>query len=767
LPQLIFLIYRLLQVVGSPLIVLYLLWRGVKNRDWFRSIPGRFGGLPFRVTAPGGIWLHAVSVGEVISAATLLRTFRERLPDTPLYVSVTTVTGHALAAEKLGGLCDGIFYTPLDFCYAIRRILRAMQPSLLVVMETEIWPNLWNEVKKADAGLLIVNARISDRALPRYRKFRWFFQFILAIPDAIYAQSVQDMERYREMGTPPDRLHLGRNLKYDFYPDRIRTAPDIAAWVAERSPRHVVIAASTMPGIDATDADEDDLTLAAYEELASPGLLWIHVPRRPERFEVAAQKLTARGIPFVRRSQLQSLTLPGVLLLDTLGELSGLFPLADAVFMGGTLVRRGGHNILEPAFFGKPVIAGPYMENFAEIAREFTDAGALLRIGKPEELAPLIRSILANAGDTGAKARTLAESKRGATEIAGQAALEVLEANWTRVNRPFVQRLFFTPLSRLWAWGAKRKQRVEPQRLPKPVLCVGGLAMGGSGKTPTVLHLAEHFHSRGLRPAILTRGYRRVSTAPITLVEAGHPALVAETGDEAQIFVRAGIAHLGIGGDRVAAGLQLLERWPADLFLLDDGFQHRRLHRDFDILLLDAHGRLDDGAIFPLGRLREPADGVSRANAILLTRVQRGREYRRLLRKLDELAPGTPVFRSRVVPGDWRPEPLPGGKAAAFCGLGNPASFWATLRQLGIETSFRWEFGDHHQYRPSELHRIRHHAMEAGATVLLTTEKDWMNLPPEAARILAPLEIRWLHIGIEIENEPELLNAIGREMKLE
>lgn len=756
-----------MQGVGSPLIVLYLLWRGAKNRDWLRSIPGRFGGLPFRVTAPGGIWLHAVSVGEVISAATLLRAMRERLPDTPLYVSVTTTTGHALALEKLTGICDGVFYTPLDFCFAVRRILRAMRPSLVLIMETEIWPNLWRETKRSGAGLLVVNARISDRALPRYLKMRWFFAPILAIPDAIHAQSAQDVERYAELGAPRERLHLGRNLKYDFHPERIHTSPEVAEWVRDHAPAHVVIAASTMPGVDAADGDEDDLTLAAFEAMELDGLLWIHVPRRPERFDVAAAKLTARGIRFVRRSRLETLTLPGVLLLDTLGELSGLFPLANAVFMGGTLVRRGGHNILEPAFFGKPVIAGPYMENFAEIAREFTAAGALLRIAGAAELAPRLRALLADAGGSGELARGLAESKRGATEIACRAAIEILEANWPRQRRPLFQYLLLKPLSVLWAWGARRKQNVVPERLDVPVLCVGGLAMGGSGKTPTVLHLAEYFRRIGRTPGILTRGYRRVSPAPFALIAAGDPAPVSETGDEAQIFVRAGIAHLGIGGDRVDVGRRLLAKWPVDVVLLDDGYQHRRLHRDFDLLLLDAQDPLSGGSVFPLGRLREPAEGLRRANAIVLTRVQRGREYRRLLAYIDKQKPGMPVFRSRVVPGEWMPSARPDGKAAAFCGLGNPASFWATLRLMGIETCYRWAFGDHHQYRPAELARLKHHALEAGATVLLTTEKDWMNLPPEAEKILQPLTIRWLRIGIEIEAEEALLAQIRQQMKIQ
>src|SRR5258708_4885304 len=159
----IFFLYRLVQVLGAPLIVLYLVCRGARNPEWRRSIPARFGGLPFRVTAPRGVWLHAASVGEVLSAVSLLKALQTKLPDTPLYVSVTTVAGHGLAPQKLTGFCDGIFYTPLDFPFAVRRVLRAIKPSLLLVMETEIWPNLWREARRSGAGLLIDNGRISPQ----------------------------------------------------------------------------------------------------------------------------------------------------------------------------------------------------------------------------------------------------------------------------------------------------------------------------------------------------------------------------------------------------------------------------------------------------------------------------------------------------------------------------------------------------------------------------------------------------------------------------
>jgi len=229
---------------------------------------------------------------------------------------------------------------------------------VLVVLETEIWPNLYREAKRAGCGLLIVNGRISDRAMPRYRKLRWFFGPVLHLADAILVQSELNRARFLELGAPADKVHLAGNLKYDFDP-RQQAPPAADSRVLQARP--------PFPGVDrgqhhgaaaADDPDEDDAVIAAFREVAPshPGLLLVLVPRKPERFDRAAEALACAGIAYTRRSQMVGGT--AALLLDSIGELGSLFGLADVVFMGGTLARRGGHNILEPAFFGKPVIVG-------------------------------------------------------------------------------------------------------------------------------------------------------------------------------------------------------------------------------------------------------------------------------------------------------------------------------------------------------------------------------------------------------------------------
>jgi 3-deoxy-D-manno-octulosonic-acid transferase len=704
-----------------------------------------------RPSAPGAIWVHAVSVGEVIGAIELLKRMRTEMPYAPRYVSVTTLAGRAMADQKLKGLADAVFYTPLDYCFAVRRVLRRLRPAVLVVMETEIWPNMWREAKRFGCGLVVVNARISDRAVGRYRRLKWFFAPVLRQADVILAQSAQDVDRYRGIGG--DAV-LGGNLKYDFDPRHVTPSVAVRELIRMSEPEHIWIAASTMPPADSGDVDEDDVVLDAYERLMEfyPRMMLILVPRRPERFDIVANKLVTRRLMFMRRSFLtagERVPLPCVLLVDTIGELSSLFPLAQAVFMGGTLAKRGGHNILEPAFFSLPVIAGPHMENFAAIAAEFTAAGALVRM--TGDLVSAVDDLLddpARCAEIGAKALALAESKRGA---AARAMTEILRVYELAVPRSY--RWYLPAATWLWRHGSRIKRGRDHTRrgtLHAPVVSVGGISMGGSGKTPFVLWLARRLN----RPAILTRGYRRRDSESPVVLEAGEAAPVSITGDEAQIFLRAGVAPVGIGADRFQTGQMLEERFHPEVILLDDGFQHWKLERSLDIVLVDALDPLAGGL------LREGPGALSRAGAVVITRADSRRTYAGL-RALIARHSYAPVFTARVKPAgwvDWDGE----GKPAAFCGLANPASFWKTLEQLEIEPVNRTCFGDHHHYTARDLRRLKTQAIAAGATLLLTTEKDYINLPQDAAEIVAPLRVAYLRIDIEVDNEPELLALVRK-----
>jgi 3-deoxy-D-manno-octulosonic-acid transferase len=780
-------LYWACRVVAFPLLVFYFVYRCARDPGYLRRFAERLGAGPgsFQATPPGSIWLHAVSVGEAISAAGLIAELRKRSPGIPLYVSVGTVAGRAVAREKLSPMVDGIFYAPIDYAFAVRRVLRRIRPAAVVILETEIWPVLYREVKRAGCALLIVNGRISDRAFPAYRRWRFFFRIALRRPDSIMTQSEQDRGRYIQAGAPEERVRALGNLKYDSAPVRAEPPRVIRSALSELLPSAVWIAASTMPPADAGDPDEDDVVLNAFAELAQshPRLLLILAPRRPERFDDVAQRLRAAGIRYVRRSRnglKPDLALPCVVLLDSIGELAGLFPVADVVFMGGTLARRGGHNLLEPAACGRAIVTGPHLENFAAIAAEFREHRAVLEISSAAELAGAVRELIDHPEERdalGARAAELAARHRGVTAAA---AAEILKWHDQVVpsGKPrgmAMPLLWF--LAQLWTVAGKIGQRrdvAHARRLQTPVVSVGGISMGGAGKTPMVEYLTDRMHERGRQPAILTRGYRRRSIEPTIVIEAGEHVPVSLTGDETQIYVRAGHAHAGIGANRWSTGRMVEEIHHPDIFFLDDGFQHRRLRRDLDLVLIDALNPFAGHAVFPLGRLREPVAALARADALLLMRAACEREYAGLCRELRSLNPRAPIFRARFEPRYWvnhrtgRPAHPPERRAAAFCGLGNPASFWGSLKGLGIQPVFTWAFGDHHSYSCTELHRLAAQARMYGTSVLLCTEKDAMNLPERATELLLneSAELYWLKIGVHVEEEDELLALIESKVSV-
>jgi len=710
-----------------------------------------------------------------------LRQLRTEFPHTRIFVSTTTLAGRAAAHDKLGALADGVFYAPVDYVFAVRRVLRALRPSAVVIAETEIWPNLFRETKRIGAALTLVNARISDKAFPRYRRWRRFFASILPAVDAILAQSDEIRERFLAVGAPPGKVRVAGNFKYDFEPRALPEGSPVKDLLDRLQPAQVWIAASTMPPAAAADVDEDDIVIAAFQRLAPdyPGLMLILAPRKPERFALTAGKLDSAGIPYVRRSTLgvplgtPNGNRPRVLLLDSIGELSGLFAVADVVFMGGTLARRGGHNILEPALFGKPVITGPHMENFQAIADDFRAAQASVPIASGAELAAAVERLLAAPGEAreiGSRARERAQAQRGAS---ARAVAEVRQLRTVPAYRPALPWYAFAwLLARLWERGSQRRQSRDlrrVRRLPVPVISVGNLTMGGTGKTPCVLRLVKLLAQRGRKPGILTRGYGRQSPYPCLQVAAGEAVPPHRSGDEAQIFIRSGVAPVGIGASRFDSGTGLLEKFDAGVLVLDDGFQHRRLARDVDMVLIDALDPFGGGDVFPLGSLREPIAGLSRAGVVLITRCESSDLAEPAAREVARWNPQAPIFQSSVEPRAWVEQATgrrfalterPFRRVGAFCGLGNPAAFRRTLERLGVEIAGWIEFDDHHRYRPRELRHLSHHMAATGATALVTTQKDAINLCESSAELVAPLPLYWLEIGIRIEHEEEFLRAV-------
>ena len=789
--------YNFLLAIAAVVALPYYLVRARRKGQPWSSLPQRFGFLPrfFVQTGAGAIWLHAVSVGEVLSSVPLARQLRRRFPGERIFVSTGTVTGQELAREKLGEWADGIFYAPLDLPFAVRRVLACLRPKLVIVAETEIWPNLYRQVKRSGASLMMVNARISDKAFPGYRRWRYFFSRVLGHVDLILAQSGEERERLIAAGAEPAKARVGGNLKYDFEPGETAPPAEVSALLARLAPSPLIVAGSTRKG-------EEEPVVEAFRQVTRchPKALLVLAPRHPQRFDEAARVLEAAGVNYVRRSRLAEdgaagFALPGVLLLDSLGELSSLYAAADVVFMGGSLNGWGGHNVLEPALFGKPVIAGPAMQNFRAITETLVAAKGLIQIEGAGQLGEKLEELASDRvrrEEIGSAARRIAEAQRGATMRAVEHGAQLYERAVPRWARGWAEQAALGLPAVCWAAGVRvhrglyEKGWLARKRLPRPVVCVGNLTAGGAGKTPVVLWLAEQLLRRGYRPAVLTRGYRRETAADSVVLTGAEAELPPVNGDETQLLLRRLLAlgadvPVGVGGDRYRTGVAVGKQHDVDVFLLDDGFQHWKLERDFDLVLEDATRPFGGGAVLPLGHLREEPGGLRRAGAILLTRTRRGGDDHGLRDEIRRHNAAAPIYRSRdravgfVRAGSG--EEIESGALSrtpvlAFSGIGNPASFERTLEGTGVRPVEVLRFRDHHRYGSGDVAAILEAARRHQAAALVTTEKDLMNLwhavrdggerdwEARVAERFGPLPLYWLRSEVEVDDGESLLDQM-------
>lgn len=385
----------------------------------------RLGSLNERSSTPPAplIWVHAVSVGEVLAIGGLVEALRQRFTQHRIVVSTTTDTGQALARKRFGE--ENVFYFPMDFAFAIRPYLRALRPQLVVIAETEFWPNFLRLTHSSGARIAVVNARISDRSWPDYRRFRWALRRMLANVDLFLAQTEQDAARLRDIGAKPERVRVTGNLKFDMQPpaqalivDTLRESISQAGSQASAGP--ILVCGSTVEG-------EEPLLLKAFENVLvrHPRAVMLLVPRHPERFESVAMLLRQMSIRFWRRSLWNEESVAGgVLLVDTIGELAALYALADVAFVGGSLVPRGGHNIIEPAQHGVAITVGNHTENFRDIVSLFHSREAV-RIAGPAELPLVWMELLANDAERKALGQRAAETMRSQAGASARTADEL------------------------------------------------------------------------------------------------------------------------------------------------------------------------------------------------------------------------------------------------------------------------------------------------------------------------------------------------------
>lgn len=410
-------LYTALFYLGLPLVALRLWLRARKAPAYAKRIGERFSfGLP--TMRPGGIWVHAVSVGESIAAAPMIRGLLERYPQLPITVTCMTPTG----SERIKAMFAGEpriqhCYLPYDLPCAAARFLERVQPTLAVIMETELWPNHIHQCAKRGIAVALANARLSERSAKGYGRFAKLTQPMLAEMSWFAVQTEAEAQRFLGLGARPEAVEVTGSIKFDLSidPQLLARAAELRGqWQAAERP--VWIAASTHEG-------EDEVVLAAHRQLLAnhPDALLILVPRHPERFNAVFELCQQQGFATVRRSKAEPVTANTLVLLgDTMGELLFLYALADIAFVGGSLVANGGHNLLEPAALAKPVLSGPHLFNFLEIAALLREAGALQEVDDAQGLAVAVQRLF--------------ELPRDAQKMA-EAGLKVMRANQGALKR--------------------------------------------------------------------------------------------------------------------------------------------------------------------------------------------------------------------------------------------------------------------------------------------------------------------------------------------
>lgn len=386
-----FIIYSALLYLSSifffPYLAVRLALKG-KSRAGLMQRLGFLGpGLADGPGRPGrkAVWVHAVSVGETLAAVPIVKALSERHPDLIIFFSTVTETGNAVANENIGSLAR-IFFFPFDFPFSVHRVLRVLRPDVFVIVETELWPNALKAVYDSGAQALMVNGRISPRSFKGYGRVRFFMRRVLALISFFNMQTAQDAKRIVSLGASEDRVSVAGNVKFDQALGKGGPGQGFTRGMLGIPEASVVMVAGS------THEGEEEEALAAYRRLLGsfPDSILIIAPRHPERFRQVEELIRKEGFKCYPKSAFKvgkTLPVPGVMLLDTMGELAGVYAIGDINFVGGSWAAVGGHNVLEPAAFGKPVFFGPYMHNFQEISRILKECGAGIEVTNGMNLA--------------------------------------------------------------------------------------------------------------------------------------------------------------------------------------------------------------------------------------------------------------------------------------------------------------------------------------------------------------------------------------------
>ena len=814
------LLYNLAAILAVVLIIPVFLVRAVRERGFVERVRQSLGFFPEhaldKVAKKNCIWVHAASVGEIVAASPLIREFRKEFPKSPILVSVVTTAGYEMANRIIKD-ADSIIYFPLDLPWRAGSILRRIHPRVFMPVETELWPNFLRTAKKLKLPVMMVNGRISDKSVNRYKHLHSVLDDMISTVRKFAMQSPIDAEYIMRLGAPPELVTVTGNTKFD------QTYTDVSPEEKEKLLREMGL--SKQGGIflaGSTHRGEETPVLEAFGALREkfPKAQLIIAPRELLRTTEVVALCRHKGFSVARRTELLKEPSEGhdIVILDTIGELGRVYSIGDVIYVGGSLIAHGGHNILEPAAHGKAIVVGHNMFNFKDTHVLFTKRSACITVHDEAELSAAVlrlfedeaerrrmeRETLAIVGENkGASRKTavllrdfLEEFEQG--ESAGKVRTTERVENFRTYVTDLMRRrhaeglglriimavlytfsVIYRQLLNFKLWGYE-KGVFQRKRLACYVISLGNITVGGTGKTPTAQYLAAAIRDMGYRVVILNRGYRAKWRGDVGIVSDGQKLYMdaTEAGDEAFMLAK----HLPevpvlIGAERALTGQYAIEHFGAEVAILDDGYQHWQLARDMDILLVDAVNVFGNGYMLPRGTLREPVSHIERADVCLLTKVDQAvgvsREHiKNTIRKYNEKAlimESIHQPRRFVDLKDWHRDiagegvdikTLAGKRVMAVSAIGNPMSFEQTLFDIGARIVESLRFPDHHEYTTKELQDVLDQAISLGAEAIVITEKDAVKIPLTIIEAKVPIPVFVICVEVTFQEGAQEFQAM-------
>ena len=789
------LLYNIAAIIIVILIIPMFMVRSVREKGFVERIRQSLGFFPEhaldKVEKKDCIWVHAASVGEIVATSPLIKEFRKEFPKSPILVSVVTTSGYEMANRIIKD-ADAIIYFPLDLPWLAGHVLRRIRPRVFLPVETELWPNFLRTARKIHVPVMMVNGRISDKSVKQYKHLHSLLRNMIGTVKLFAMQSPIDAEYIMRLGAPQELVTVTGNTKFD------QTYTDVSPEEKQKIIEEMGL--SKNDGIflaGSTHRGEEEAVLQAFKAVREthPHARLVIAPRELLRTTEVVHLCRKAGFSVTTRTKLQHEAPQDedIVILDTIGELGKVYSIGDVVFVGGSLVPHGGHNILEPAAHGKAIIVGSHMFNFKDTYALFKNRDACLTVKNGEELAKQVTRLFdepEHRHRMEEETRAIVRENKGASRKSAILLHQMLESyesspenrhhvrstqKITNFQTYFIDLVHSKEVDGLFPhlimgilyifsliYGllvniklAGYKYGIfQKQKLDCFVISLGNVTVGGTGKTPTAQRLARDIRDMGYRVVILNRGYRAKWHGEVGIVSDGKRLHMdaAEAGDEAYMLAK----HLPevpvlIGAERAKTGRYAMEHFGAEVAILDDGYQHWQLERDLDILLVDAVNVFGNGYILPRGTLREPISHISRADICLMTKVDQAAagscDYIR--ETVHRYNPEARIVESIHQPRCFIPltewyvniasqgidiAQMRGKRIMAVSAIGNPASFEQTLSDLGAVIIESLRYPDHHDYAMSEMTDIFQQAENAGAEAIVITEKDAVKIPADVAR---------------------------------